>query len=157
MILPGNPSTFGAYNLSFFVYNEKQTKELVDRLFTEQNQVEVEDEEESLEVEDTEQTNQTIETKTEATNSKIKLELLNGCGDLTLFSKAKKALENEGYTISKTGNTNVASKTTIINKNSLSNDTMTNLKDILGVGNISNSNSSANKVDATIVIGKDYK
>ena len=155
--LPGNPSSFGPYNLSYFVYNEKQTKELIDRLFAEQNQVEEEMADENLETENVAKTRQIQENTTESTNSKIKLELLNGCGDSTLFSKAKKALENEGYTISKTGNTNSASKTIIMNKTSLSNNIISNLKDILGVGNISSSNSSANKVDATIIIGKDYK
>ena len=152
--LPGNPSSFGPYNLSYFVYNEKQTKELVDKLFTEQNH---EEEEESLEDENTIKTNQTIETKTETTNSKIKIELLNGSQDSTLFSKAKKALENEGYTIAKTGTTNPASKTIIINKSSLPSETIVNLKNIIGIGDISSSNSSTNKIDATIIIGKDYK
>lgn len=155
--LPGNPSSFGPYNLSYFVYNEKQTKELVDRLFAEQNQVEEDMADENLETENVAKTGQAQENTTESTNSKIKLELLNGCGDSTLFSKAKKALENEGYTISKTGNTNSASKTIIMNKTSLSSNILSNLKNILGVGNISSSNSSANKVDATIIIGKDYK
>ena len=152
--LPGNPSSFGPYNLSFFVHNQKQTTELVNTLFTEQNQ----SEEENEEVEENSNTStQTTENSTNSTNSKIKIELLNGCGDSSTFSKAKKALEKEGYTISKTGTTNLATKTTLINKTSLSSETMSSIKNTLGVGNISNSNSSTSKIDATIIIGKDYK
>lgn len=158
--LPGNPSSFGPYNLSFFVHNEKQTKELVDRLFTEQNKIEGENAEENNEEsieEDTITTVQTTENKTNSTNSKIKIELLNGCGNSTTFSKAKKALESEGYIITKTGTTNLASKTTIINKTSLSSDVTSRLKEILGVETVLNSNSSTNKIDVTIIIGKDFK
>lgn len=157
--LPGNPSSFGPYNLSFFVHNEKQTKELVDQLFNEQNRVEEENAEES-ESENNKTSSQTTEVannSSNSNNSKIKIELLDGSGDKASFSKAKKALENDGYTIEKTGTTTSTSKTTIINKTSLPDDTMTKIKEQLGIGNISNSNSSANKVDATIIIGKDYK
>ncbi len=151
--VPGNPASFGPYKLSFFEYNEKQTKELVESLFAEQNQIEGENEEENAE----ETSTQTEENTANSSNSKIKIELLNGCGDSSIFSKAKRAFENEGYTITKTGTTTSASKTTLINKTSLSSDTMSNLKEILGVGNISSSNSSTNKIDVTIIIGKDYK
>ncbi len=154
--LPGNPTSYGPYKLAFFAHNEKQTKELVDRLFIEQNKIEGENAEESTEDSITE-TNNTTENKTDSANSKIKIELLNGCGDSALFSKAKKSLEEEGYTITKTGTSNPTSKTTIINKNSLPSDITSNLKEILGVEKVSDSNSSTNKIDATIIIGKDYK
>lgn len=154
--LPGNPTSYGPYKLSFFAHNEKQTKELVDRLFIEQNKIEGENAEESTE-DSIIETNNTTENKNDSANSKIKLELLNGCGDSSLFAKAKKALEEEGYTITKTGTSNPTSKTTIINKNSLPSDITSNLKEILGVEKVSDSNSSTNKIDATIIIGKDYK
>ena len=154
--LPGNPTSYGPYKLAFFAHNEKQTKELVDRLFIEQNKIEGENAEESTE-DSIIETNNTTENKTDSANSKIKIELLNGCGDSALFSKAKKSLEEEGYTITKTGTSNPTSKTTIINKNSLPSDITSNLKEILGVEKVSDSNSSTNKIDATIIIGKDYK
>ena len=157
--LPWNPASFGPYNLAYFVHNEKQTKELVEQLFNEQNHVEEESAEED-EPENNEASSQTTDDTKDTSNtnnSKIKIELLDGSGNTTLFSKAKKAIEKEGYKIEKTGTTTSTSKTTIINKNSLSSDTLSELKDLLGVGNISNSNSSTNKVDVTIIIGKDYK
>lgn len=157
--LPGNPSSFGPYNLSYFVHNEKQTKELVEQLFNEQNRVEEESTEENelANNEESSQTTKSTENTSNTNNSKIKIELLDGSGNTASFSKAKDALKKEGYTIEKTGTTTSTSKTTIINKTSLPSDTLSKLKEILGIGNISNSNSSTNKVDVTIVIGKDYK
>ena len=157
--LPGNPASFGPYNLAYFVHNEKQTKELVEQLFNEQNQVDEEISEESeLENNNTaSQTTEVAENLSNSNNSKIKIELLDGSGNTESFTKAKKALEKAGYTVDKTGTTTSTSKTTIINKTSLPSDTLSKLKDLLGIGNISNSNSSTNKVDITIIIGKDYK
>ena len=157
--LPGNPSSFGPYNLSYFVHNEKQTKELVEQLFNEQNRADEEISEESeLENNNTaSQTTEEAENLSNSNNSKIKIELLDGSGNTESFTKAKKALEKAGYTVDKTGTTTSTSKTTIINKTSLPSDTLSKLKDLLGIGNISNSNSSTNKVDITIIIGKDYK
>ena len=157
--LPGNPSSFGPYNLSYFVHNEKQTKELVEQLFNEQNRVEEESTEENelANSEESSQTTKSTENTSNTYNSKIKIELLDGSGNTASFSKAKDALKKEGYTIEKTGTTTSTSKTTIINKTSLPSDTLSKLKEILGIGNISNSNSSTNKVDVTIIIGKDYK
>ena len=157
--LPGNPTTFGPYKLSFFAHNEKQTKELVDRLFKEQNQSIEEDENNTSENTETDKSNtQAIEDVSNSTNSKIKVEILNGCGDSALFSKAKETLEAEGYTITKTGdNENDISKTVIINKTSVQSDIIENIKKILIVGTPQNKSTSSSKVDLTIIIGKDYK
>ena len=146
--IPGTPASFGPYRLAYFLANDKQTKELVERLFNEQNYVE------EVDGENAEISENTTETDTGST---IKIELLNGCEDETLFSKAKKALESAGYKISKTGNTTSTSKTTIINKTSVSTEDTAKIKETIGVGNISNSPSGTSKVDLTIIIGKDYK
>ena len=149
--LPGAPSSFGPYNLSYFVYSEKQTKELVDKLFTEQNYSE-ENEEDVID-----NAQNTIDT-TVSENNKIKIELLNGCGDSSVFSKARKALENEGYTISKTGTSeNNVSKTVIINKTSVSSEIIDTIKTLLHTENLQSKSTSTSKVDLTIIIGKDYK
>ena len=149
--LPGAPSSFGPYNLSYFVYSEKQTKELVDKLFTEQNYSE-ENEEEVID-----NAQNTIDT-TVSENNKIKIELLNGCGDSSVFSKARNALENEGYTISKTGTSeNNVSKTVIINKTSVSSEIIDTIKTLLHTENLQSKSTSTSKVDLTIIIGKDYK
>ena len=151
--LPGNPTAFGPYNLSFFSYNEKQTKELVNNLFTEQNDA-IEDENIG---EDSIDSNTTQSTSNPA-NKKIKIEMLNGCGDTELFGKAKKELENEGFIISKTGvSENNVSKTVIINKTSVSPDIIENIKNIINTGNSQSQQTATSKVDITIIIGKDYK
>ena len=157
--LPGNPTSFGPYKLSFFSHDEKKTKELVDRLFKEQNQeIESDEDDDSEKNEITESKNKVQENTANSANSKIKIEMLNGCGDDTLFSKAKKALEAEGYTITKTGNNeNNISKTVIINKTSVQSDSIENIKSLLNTGTSQNKTTSASKVDLTIIIGKDYK
>ena len=63
----------------------------------------------------------------------------------------------KGYNVYKTGTTTTTSKTTIVNKSGIETDTISDIKDVLGVGNISSSVSSSSTVDVKIVIGKDYK
>lgn len=94
-------------------------------------------------------------TKTEA--SKIKIEILNGSGSDEKLTEVKKQLTAQGYTVSKTSNTTSTSKTTIINKTKQDTKIENNIKEILGVGNISTSSASSSNVDITIIIGKDYQ
>ena len=86
----------------------------------------------------------------------LKVELLNGSGDSTVLTKVTKLLKQKGYNVYKTGTTTVTSKTTIVSKSDLENKELSKIKDILGVGNISESKTSG-QVDVTIIIGKDYK
>ncbi len=160
------PGEAGYYNkLSFFIYDQKATDKLVKELFEEQNGAEEETTENTTNTSNTTSntstnsstTNDTTESSTSTNNSKIKIELLNGSGDKTLLNKATKALKAEGYNVYKTGTTTTTSKTTIVNKTAVKNDTVEEIKDVLGVGNISSSVSSSSTVDIKIVIGKDYK
>ena len=67
-------------------------------------------------------------------------------------------LKDEGYDVSnKTITTTSTSKTTIINKTDVDTKFTDNIKDLLGVGNVSTSSVSSSDVDITIIIGKDYK
>lgn len=93
--------------------------------------------------------------KTEA--SKIKVEILNGSGSSSALSEVKKAITSKGYKVTKTTTTTSTSKTTIINKTDVDSKFEENIKEILGVGNISTSSVSSSNVDITIIIGKDYK
>ena len=102
-------------------------------------------------------TNKTADSTETTDNSKIKIELLNGSGDKTLLNKATKALKAEGYNVYKTGTTTTTAKTAIINKTAVKNSIVDDIKDVLGVGNISSSVSSSSTVDIRIIIGKDYK
>lgn len=99
-------------------------------------------------------TNNTI-TKTEA--SKIKIEILNGSGSDKKLTEVKKQLTAKGYTISKSSNTTSTAKTIIINKTKVDSKFEDNIKEILGVGNISTSLASSSNVNITIIIGKDYE
>ena len=147
--LPGEAGYYNKY--SFFIYDKKETDKLVKELFEEQNGV-IEKENQHYNT----TLNETVGSQT-SENSKIKIELLNGSGDKTLLNKATKALKAEGYNVYKTGTTTTTSKTTIVNKTAVKNSIVDDIKDVLGVGNISSSVSSSSTVDIRIVIGKDYK
>ena len=94
-------------------------------------------------------------TKKEA--GKIKIEILNGSGSSEKLSQVKKDLTAKGYKISRTSTTTSTSKTTIINKTDVDEKYENNVKEILGLGNVSSSSVSSSNVDITIIIGKDYK
>ncbi len=86
----------------------------------------------------------------------IKIEILNGSGKSSNLSKLTQILKDSGYTVSKVGNTNSTSKTSIINKGGISDTTLKNLKETIGVGTITN-NSTESSIDITIILGKDFK
>ena len=88
--------------------------------------------------------------------SEIKIELLNGSGKSSNLTKITKLLKDSGYVVSKVGNTNSTSKTSIINKNNVSNKVLNNIKEIIGAGYITTT-ASESQVDLTIIIGKDIK
>ena len=143
-----------------YTANKKQTKTLIEELFIDK----VEEVEETTNTISNTTTNTTNITNSSATNTvsnstttkEIKVEILNGTGDSDIIAKVKKKLENKGYTVSKTGTTSSTSNTTIINRTSQSTSKEKEIKEILGVGTISNGANNT-KVDFTIIIGKDYK
>ena len=152
------PANTGLY---FFEYDEIETEKLIDELYEEQNSSDA-GETDSIEEENSVKENTVDENSTEDTittqKSDIKIEILNGSGDSTVLTKTTNKLNNEGYTVYKTGTTTTTSKTTIINKTDVSSDITDDLEDILGTGIISSgSSSSSNPVDITIILGKDYE
>ena len=159
------PGEADYYNkLSFFIYNKKETDKIVKELFEEQNGTTEETQETQEETTNSSNTtnvtntaNTTENTNTVSENSKIKIELLNGSEDKTLLNKSTKELKAEGYNVYKTGTTTVTSKTIIVNKTAVKNDIVNDIKDILGVGDISSKISTSSTIDIKIVIGKDYK
>ena len=167
-VLPGGsygPTTTPAYPLWFFVADKKETEKLVEELYGTEETVEevtevTEEDDNQVDKEETEQSKPTNNTTTEEINkkdaSKIKIELLNGTGSKDALTKVKKALENEGYDVTTTTTTTSTSKTTIINKTNVESKFTNNIKELLGVGNVSTSSVSSSKVDITIIIGKDY-
>lgn len=147
--LPGTtPNLSETNNVSIFVVNQTAAKELIQSMFYSD---ETENEDENTNT----ISNNTIGSGT-TTTSKVTIELLNGSGDKTKLAKAKTVLEEAGYEVKKTGNTTAISKTIITNKKDVKNEKLKNIKETLGVGNISTNKSSSSLVDVTIVIGKDF-
>ena len=161
-VLPGGsygPSTTPSYPLWFFVADKKETAKLIEQLYgTTEEEVNEITEEEYVENEDG--TSDETETPVVEVNkddaSDIKIELLNGSGSKDVLSKIKKELTDQGYKIINTTSTTTTSKTTIINKTDVDSTFTENIKDVIGVGNISTSSVSSSNVDITIIIGKDY-
>lgn len=150
--LPGVSEQVGPQKLWVYKVNKTETEKLIKKLYSE---------DETDEVENTETTvtnNTPTDTNVEKSDaSKIKIEILNGSGSDATATKVKKALSNKGYKITKVTPTTTTAKTTIINKTEVDEQFEQDIKNILGVGNISTSSVSSNNVDITIIIGKDYK
>lgn len=161
-VLPGGsygPSTTPSYPLWFFVADKKETAKLIEQLYgTTEEEVNEITEEEHVENEDgtSEGTEPPVVEVNKDDASDIKIEILNGSGSTDVLSKVKKDLINKGYKIINTTNTTATSKTTIINKTDVDSTFTENIKDVIGVGNVSTSSVSSSNVDITIIIGKDY-
>lgn len=147
--LPGTtPDMKETNNVSIFVVDKTSAKELIQSMF-------YSDTEENTDNSTNTVSNNTI-SENSNTTSQIKIELLNGSGDKTKLEEAKKALEDAGYVVKKTGNVTAISKTIITNKKDVTDENLKKIKDTLGVGSISTNKSSTSLVDVTIVIGKDF-
>ena len=128
--LPGAPEKCNGVWL--YIYNKKETQEVVKDLFKTQLS---EDQEK---------------------NTKIKISILNGTNDDVKLENLKSLLKENGYTIASTGKTTATQKTTISNRTNQNSSIAGDLKDLVGVGVVSNSNGNKKDVDFTIIIGSDY-
>lgn len=159
VVLPGGSYGPPTYPLWFFIADEKETAALIDELYgTEEEVVETEDTAtDTSDEKENENITPEITTNVDKTEaSDIKIELINGTGSKDALTEVKKVLQNSGYKVTNTTTTTTASKTTIINKTNVDTKFTDNIKELIGVGNISSSSVSSNKVDITIIIGKDY-
>ena len=147
--LPGTTPPWDETNgVSIFVADENETEKMVQELFYDRD----------LEQEQTEGTSEdgnTVDTNT-VSKADVTIEVLNGSGNSEKLNQAIKELEGAGYEVTRKGVTNSTSKTTIINKQNVADTILTNLEQVLGIGEISDGTSSSSKVDITIVLGKDY-
>ena len=84
----------------------------------------------------------------------VKKEVLNGTGDKDEFEKIIDRIETAGYKVKNTGETSKTTRTTIINRNSISETAISEIKNAIKIGNISTGNYSEN-IDITIILGKD--
>ena len=155
--LPGTtPDWKQTNNVSIFVVDKKQTAELVQELFYDRDAEETEGE--TNETEGNQTSNESSSNIITSSNSStLKIEVLNGSGESKNLQKVVNELEGAGYKVTRTGSTNTTTKTTIVNKKSVRDTTLKNIKEVLGTGSISTSESSSSKVDLTVIIGKDYK
>ncbi len=131
----------------FFLPNKTETKTLIQKLFYP----------ETLETTEEGAQNQTGNTTTAtSTKKQVTLEVLNGTGDAKKLEQAVNRLKANGYQVTKTGETSEISKTIVTNKKELSEETLKNIQEILENASIGNNKNLSSKVDATIIIGKDF-
>ncbi len=129
-----------------YIPNKKETKQLVNELFTD----------EVIADENVNTINNNTSNQDEEKSKEIKVELLNGTTSETALEEVKQKLKNAGYNVTKTGNTSLTEKSVIINRTMQSTIVEEDLEEQLQIKNVKSS-SSNNKVDFTIIIGKDYK
>ena len=115
-----------------FIHSEELTQDIIDEFFT-------------------------FKTEEEISKSDIKIELLNASGNSNLIEEVTELLENSGYTVYKSGNSNLTSKSTIVDKSNISSTILEDLKNILSINTTSSSVSANSTTDITIIIGSDYK
>lgn len=146
----------------FFEADQKETKTLIQNLFYDGEQNELEEGSTENTSKNTLKSN-TISNSTNTSsssktlqNSDIEIEVLNGSGDSNKLTKAVEILKENGYDVTKTGKTTSISKTIITNKKELETNKVKEIKNLLGVGSISNKKNLSSKVHLTIVIGKDF-
>ena len=163
-VLPGGSYGPPTYPLWFFIVDKSKTADLIEQLYGAEEEI-VESEVNKDDVNDVEEntianntsTNENTEAEIEKTEtSEIRIELLNGTGEKDALAKVKKILQDKGYDVKASSSTTSTTKTTIINKTDVDSKFTDNIKELLGVGNVSNSSVSSSNVDITIIIGKDY-
>ena len=153
-VLPGNPSNKNSSGTWVYIHDAKKTKTLIEELFI--NRDKKEESENDTEANNT-ATNSTSNTSTTVKKDNIKIEVLNGSGNSANLQTVVSNLEKAGYKVTKKGETNTTSKTTIINKKEIKDNYITEIKNAVGMGITQSSQSTSSKVDLTIIIGKDYK
>lgn len=94
-------------------------------------------------------------TSTNIDKEDIKIELLNATDNIKNISKMSNLLEDLGYNVTKTGNTNSASKTVIINRSNVSEEFLNEIKQELKTAEVEEGGETT--VDITIIIGQDYE
>lgn len=148
-VLPGTNTNKNTNQTWVFIHNQTETKALIQELFYDRD---------IEKTEDTTEGNTTDDTiiSTNADKSDVTIEVLNGSGDSSSLQKVVNQLKGAGYKVTRTGSTNTTAKTTIINKKNIKESLLKNMKDVIGTGTVSTSESSSSKVDVTIIIGKDY-
>lgn len=136
--------------VAVYLVDEDESKELVNELFLTPSSTSNEEENTvSNEVADE------VSTGTTTAQKNFTVEILNGTGSQTKLNQAITQLESQGYKISKKGNTNITSETTIINRTNNKAQEENLLIALLGTGTSVMGEDNSN-VDFTIILGSDY-
>ena len=136
--------------VAVYLVDEDEAKELVNELFLTPSSTSNEEEN----TVSNEVSNQ-VSTGTTTTQKEFTVEILNGTGSQTKLNQAITQLEAQGYKISKKGNTNITSETTIINRTNNKAQEENSLIALLGTGTSVMGEDNSN-VDFTIILGSDY-
>ena len=162
--LPGENTNENSSGTWVFLYDKEETEKLIQEMFYDRD-LEQETTGTEGETNTTNSANTTNSTNTtgnttatsKVSKSDIKLEVINGTGESRVLQDVVDELEGSGYNVTRTGTTNTTAKTIVINKKNVSDTLLDNIKIMLGVGTVQNSQSTSSKVDVTIILGKDYK
>lgn len=141
-VLPGEPEMCNG--VSIYVADPDDTEDIINELFL-SNDISV----------DTEQTDPDTTSQTTSQSNAVTVEVLNGSGSSANLKDVVNKLKEAGYTVSKQGTTNTTARTTITNRTNRSSTVTNEIKDILGVGNVTTGSNNSN-VDISIVIGEDF-
>lgn len=154
-VLPGTPEKCnGAW---LYIHNRTETDKMVDQLFLSTYA--------PIESSTTEDNDEAVETETQAVeltqeqknqNKNIKVKIINGSGSVDKAEDLEEKLKNYGYNVQTTEESSAVVKTVLVNRNDMTSEMMDRLKNCIGVGNITLGDKSE-KVDVTILLGRDYK
>lgn len=136
--LPGTPAQFGPQMLWFYRANKTEIKETIQEMFT------------FKQAESDASTGSTAVLKPEY----IKVQLLDGTGNETVFENTKKRLSTKGYNIKETGTTTISKTTKVINRTEKKEEVVDELIDALGYGTTSTGKDSS-EYDITVIVGQD--
>lgn len=136
--LPGTPAQFGPQMLWFYRANKTEIKETIQEMFT------------FKQAESDASSGSTAALKPEY----IKVQLLDGTGNTTVFENTKKRLSTKGYNIKETGTTTISKTTKVINRTEKKEEVVDELIDALGYGTTSTGKDSS-EYDITVIVGQD--
>lgn len=139
-VLPGTNTNKNSTGTWVFVYNQQQTKKLVQKLFYDRD---ITDEELS-------------EEDKRAKAKKLNIQIVNGTNDDNKKEIALHEIRSLGYDVDIV-ESNEIEKTIIINQSEVYQEQMQGIKDTLQEGTIQNSKDEKSKYDVKILLGKDYE
>ena len=155
--LPGTtPDLSTTNNVSIYVVDKKETKAMIEELFFNRDLEVTDDDTNTVSGNSTTNSISASSSKDDIDKSDLKIEILNGTGSDEALENAVNLIEGSGYNVKSKGSTTPTAKTTIINKKDIDDIFLKNIEDVLGIGEIKNSDSSSSKVDITIILGRDY-